>query len=237
MTRNELKEIIKECIEECGFIYNEGFSDYKNRSNILKQMTNWRTRSEKIKRDKYFKKDININEVKELINIYDNNIDIWIKEFNNIYLKDGYKSLYNLLKDIERDTRSSKSNSKQKYSENDLNRAKNDFLKLVNCIKVIVNNFKSSEEFKYKCNKSKNNFVPKLVVDIFEDMLYYKSTGFIGGAIIEIIDEDQEIRILYSWILHDIVNIIKRDYKEIYNKFNFEYGDEDEGCLYIDYKS
>ena len=28
MTRNELKEIIKECIEECGFIYNEGFSDY-----------------------------------------------------------------------------------------------------------------------------------------------------------------------------------------------------------------
>ena len=40
MTRNDLKEIIKECIEECGFIYNEGFSDYKNRSNIIKQMTN-----------------------------------------------------------------------------------------------------------------------------------------------------------------------------------------------------
>ena len=30
MTRNELKEIIKECIEESGFIYNEGFSDYKS---------------------------------------------------------------------------------------------------------------------------------------------------------------------------------------------------------------
>ena len=30
MTRNELKEIIKECIEECGFIYNKGFSDYKS---------------------------------------------------------------------------------------------------------------------------------------------------------------------------------------------------------------
>ena len=30
MTRNELKEIIKECIEECGFSYNEGFSAYKS---------------------------------------------------------------------------------------------------------------------------------------------------------------------------------------------------------------
>ena len=29
----------------------------------------------------------------------------------------------------------------------------------------------------------------------------------------------------------------RNELKEIYNKFNFEYGDEDEGCLYIDYKS
>ena len=32
-------------------------------------------------------------------------------------------------------------------------------------------------------------------------------------------------------------NELKEIIKEIYNKFNFEYGDEDEGRLYIDYKS
>lgn len=54
------------------------------------------------------------------------------------------------------------------------------------------------------------------------------------GDYIEIINESQEINIVYSWILEDIVKFLKSEYKDEYDYkyIDFDYGDGDEGCIY-----
>ena len=49
------------------------------------------------------------------------------------------------------------------------------------------------------------------------------------------IDDDQIIRVFYSWILYDIVKIYREKYLEEEGLWGIDYGDGDEGCLYVDY--
>jgi hypothetical protein len=139
------------------------------------------------------------------------------------------------------------SKSKPGFSEDELDL-------IVKNLKTAYNKMKTTKEFKDKCletskkynddliewnNNAKNpypysenelkklllkdGYVPSIHINLFED----------GGdyAIIEVIDDEQSICIDYSWILYDLTD----KYNELYpdNQIGADYGDGDEGCLYI----
>lgn len=127
---------------------------------------------------------------------------------------------------------------------------------LVKNLKSIYNKMKSTSEFKAKCkdtsiefnndniawnNKQDNKmsekelaakgyiikegYIPKINISLFED------GGYANWAIIQIIDDSQDICIYYSWILYDLSDEYNKQFPD--NKYNFDFGDGDEGCLYI----
>lgn len=100
----------------------------------------------------------------------------------------------------------------------------NEYKELLSSLKKCMLKLKQQKDFKKKCS----NYTPNLTVESFEDINFKYN-----DAIILIIDDDQDIRNEYSWILNSLVNILKEDYKEIYSKWNFKYGDGDEGCIYV----
>lgn len=102
----------------------------------------------------------------------------------------------------------------------------NEYKELLSSLKKCMLKLKQQKDFKKKCS----NYTPNLTVESFEDINFKYN-----DAIILIIDDDQDIRNEYRWILNSLVDILKEDYKEIYNKWNFKYGDGDEGCLYVKY--
>jgi hypothetical protein len=123
---------------------------------------------------------------------------------------------------------------------------------IVKNLKTAYNKMKTTKEFKDKCletskkynddwikwnNNAKNpysenelkklllkdGYVPSIHINLFEYECDY--------AIIEVIDDEQYICIYYIWILYDLTD----KYNELYpdNQIGADYGDGDEGCLYI----
>ena len=134
-------------------------------------------------------------------------------------------------------------NKSNQLTEEQYKIAKKEYDRLLQLIPKSISKLKSSSDFKKRCKEScldyskrfgfdsivkNDNFIPKLHCENFEDL-----DSKYGDAIIEIIDSNQAVRIVFSWILYDIVDILQKDYKDLH--FDFDYGDGDEGCLYIQY--
>ena len=119
---------------------------------------------------------------------------------------------------------------------------KTDWNKFISDLKECYKILKSQKDFKEKCTNSSKEIndtsicgigdIPVININEFEELCEYKY-GFEG--IIEVIDDDQIIRIFYSWILYDIVKIYREKYPEEEGLWGIDYGDGDEGCLYVDY--
>lgn len=221
MKRDELKDIIKECIIEEGFIDN-----IKENSKILKEMENWAKNSRMILYCVSIKKDIDIKKVLELIEIHDQNLDKWLSKYKSIYNREGYKSLYNGLIQIKQ---SPKYKSQTSAIELDKNAVNKKYRELLQALRKSLNKIKSSDEFKNKCKDK----TPKIHIEEFE-YFYYNEKDKHGESVIEVIDEDQETRIKFSWILDKLVKYIKDDYNELYKIFQLGTGDGDEGCIYVE---
>ena len=120
-----------------------------------------------------------------------------------------------------------------------------DWNKLIIDLKSCYSKLKNTSEFKEKCKKGIDelnkewlpddescelNSTPKINIEEFESL---DNDGIDG--IIEVIDDDQCVRIVFSWILDGIVNIYKSSYVDESKKWDFYFGDGDEGCIYVNY--
>lgn len=124
----------------------------------------------------------------------------------------------------------------KKQLENEYNE---DYDELLKTLKLCLSKLKAEKDFKKKCIESsrkinkyfsendpdrlKDGYIPNLVIE--DD----------GDCYILIIDDWQLVAIEYNWVLHDLVDILDADYKEVSDKWDFGYGDGDEGCLYPSY--
>lgn len=182
-----------------------------------------------------------INEVyKEEINsrtIYEEKIYMW--EFKKI--KDEIKKV--LDKHRKEKTKSNKQEEPKaiervKLSDEEIKELKNQINEMIKDLKSEYNKMKNTKDFKDKCIKSskeynqrpgegqlKIGYIPKVNIKIFEniDPIYH-------DAIIEVIDDTQDVRIHYRWILYDLADTIEGKYD-----FSIDFGDGDEGCLYLYY--
>lgn len=188
---------------------------------------------------------MNINELKTSLNeVYTEELESK-KAFSEGLLGKFEKWQQDKAKEIEekRKNKDSKNSSELDKKINNYILTNNDMKELNdqinNMIKELKSNYnrmKSTSEFKNKCIKSskeynniwpddkvKIGYIPRVNITIFESL-----SNKYWSAIIEVIIDDQDIRIQYDWILYDLVDSLKGKYD-----FDFGYGDGDEGCLYL----
>ena len=164
-----------------------------------------------------------------------------IKEDNEA-LSEGFLDRFKKKKESNKNN----STKRRELTKEEIDEMEKDYDELLSTIKKVISKMKNTSDYKNLCkeccekynkycgydNEVKNDrFVPKLIVDDYET---------IGGsdlsAIIEIIDEDQMVRTYFGDILYMIVKLLKEWFPDIHKKFKYNYGDGDEGCLYIKYK-
>ena len=160
------------------------------------------------------------------------------------------RMLKNLFKKKKKENKSSNSAPVRKIDKMNedekkeyLDQMDKDYQELLKTIEKSISKIKTTKEFKDKCVESSKKaneyivdseepfiegYIPPLKAFDFEDDGY-------GNYIIEVIDDCQVIAITYNWILYDIVDYIKENFSDVYRKWGFDYGDGDEGCLYVDY--
>ena len=167
------------------------------------------------------------------------------------------RMIKNLLKKKVKETAQSKKNKTINKNPQISNEIKTQVAKeekeLVSAINKIINKLKSNSDFKNKIKETHDKyeervangdyeeedikfppFKCKLIEELYCEYEIDNELYFFG--IYEILDGSQEQRIIYSWVLHKITDELKQKYPDIYNKFDFSYGDGDEGCLYVCYR-
>lgn len=117
-----------------------------------------------------------------------------------------------------------------------------DWNKLIIDLKSCYSKIKNTSEFKEKCKESinklnewvndsehpyKSGSTPNINISEFDEPDKYGCEG-----IIIIIDDDQEVSIIFNWIIDDIVDMYKSLNPDESKKWRFGFGDGDEGCLY-----
>lgn len=151
------------------------------------------------------------------------------------------------VKEKQKEYKTIEDKKESKLSDEELkvyqDKMKKDYQELLSTIKKTISKIKTTKQFKDECIKSskeankylidseepfKEGYIPNLTATDFEDDGH-------GYFIVEIIDDYQIIAISYRWILYWIVDYIEENFKEVYDKWDFDYGDGDEGCLYVDY--
>ena len=166
------------------------------------------------------------------------------------------RMLKNLFKKKKKENKSSNSAPVRKIDKMNedekkeyLDQMDKDYQELLKTIEKSISKIKTAKEFKDKCVESSKKaneyivdseepfiegYIPPLKAFDFEDDGYGNFEGD-GNYIIEVIDDCQVIAITYNWILYDIVDYIKENFSDVYKKWGFDYGDGDEGCLYVSY--
>ena len=150
--------------------------------------------------------------------------ELYIEELQNReYFNEGLKDLF-----------------KKKKKNLSINGEKEANKKLEELEKELDKNYKRmkpSSDFRKKCKdvvKEYNNdfdenlsssFIPNIDINIFEPI----SDNGEDGAI-EIIQDEQDINMYFAFIIHDLEDTIKDSFGKY---FKFDYGDGDEGCLYV----
>lgn len=262
MTRNELKNIIKECLLEENSqediveesienisedtILEFSTDEYRENKVIFKEIDKWCSRIRKLSMYYYFIKKPKLDEAMQLKDEHDKNKTRWTSNdsVKAWYNKNMVQALYNDLKTMISKMKDASTNTTSSKSTNIISEdeAKKIYNELLSALKKLLPKLKSSSEYKKQCKESsmkmndsdyKSGYEPKLVVNEFESLCKHQY-GY--DAIIEIIDDEQIVRIYYSWILYDLIDLLEKEYNDLSKKVSIDYGDGDEGCLYISIK-
>ena len=243
MTKSELKSIINECIEErlnnidnitedTDLVFNEGlFDKMKLENEVRKWITNASILKEKYHKAEYGKgassdkRKILKNEIIDHLHIYEDNYDIW-KDTINFKDYNAERHYTDLCNSIDYKKGMSNNNSKKPIEEI--------IDSMINDVKKIEDKFMSDKSYIDKINKAlqkglRDNMYDKEDIPKVNRSLL-KATN--EGDYIGILEEDQTINVVLSFILNDIIKELYK--KSIYKKYSLSTGDGDEGCIYID---
>lgn len=218
-------------------IFCEGLIDkYRENSKIMKEIEYWIKESRKLCLHIVLKRNIDPNCISLYVNMYDESIDRWkTSQVYNMYqveLTANYNTLKSKLKD--------KPKYISKVYKNVVPVSIEEFISEVRRIEYALyrnpSYIKKVEQYAKQGMKdckllSQSDFypsipghplVPELTAEFMYDDPYYIS-------IFE--NHNQDVRIVMRYILYDIVDELQKN-----KKFNFDYdfGDGDEGCIYID---
>lgn len=187
-----------------------------------------------------------------IIEIREDNINIeegvFDKDIKN--LKELKKKILEYLKKLREKKKKSPSQDntppkRRELTKEEISEMEKDYSELLTTIKKVISKMKNTSDYKNLCKEccekynkyygyddevKNDKFIPKLIVDDFESI-----NSIYLDAIIEIIDEEQTVRVYFSDILYMIVKLLKEWFPDTYNKFSYSYGDGDEGCLYVSY--
>ena len=79
---------------------------------------------------------------------------------------------------------------------------------------------------------------PEFKCKVFENLkceYEYKNELYFFG-ILEILGGTQMQCCIHSWALPEVISVLEKTNPKLYSEFKFDYGDGDEGCLYIQFK-